>query len=236
MSLVPRALLGIAAMTVFAAPPAFAGTPFGSDDQGFFAPNKTTGTCENDLNKNDAKLWGAELKCDSSQATAAVSGKTFDMQKCIYSAIHSWGGASGQLTCQCARSAWLGALYFSVGALAQDSATFIFCDPAPNATVLGCETGLSTCLAKLVKNYVKCHASAQGAFSKGRAFDEEACEQGPGKSALAAYNTCVQKVTLKGGCSGCEDMTGAASFTDTALDTVLNGSVYCESPSGAFVE
>jgi hypothetical protein len=231
--------------------PGAVNTPFGTDDGGFLTCNKVASKCEQKIAGNvSSKLVAGILKCHTKAADSAFKAAAFDEDGCDTAAQAKFTAKTVNTDCTCVDIGGLSNLARSVidGANSQ-----VYCDPAgtpfggddagnvpSTQPILKCEDGIGKCVPKLVKGYIKCHQSAAKAFLSNKAFDEEACEQGPipgkpGKAAVEAFNTCVGKVQAKGGCQGCEDIAGILSLTDAQLDGA-NGLIYCSSPSAAFVE
>jgi len=215
-------------------------TPFGGDDAGCVTADKTKGVCENKIGKNVVKLYKGFLKCHVKTAKALLTAKPFDEENCEGDAVTKWVFGSDNVPCPCVDKAMIAT---HVETVVDTDNALAFCDPggtpfggdnsgnAPTTKdVLKCETGLVKCWTKLVKSYLKCHATAETSFLKGNTFDEEACEEGPldGKSATERYNTCVTKVMAKGGCNGCENPAQVLINVNADLDGTTNGLVYCE--------
>jgi hypothetical protein len=105
---------------------------------------------------------------------------------------------------------------------------------SPKGPIAKCEAKVSKAVVKLVQCIGKCHDSrASGKLADDTA--EDACESGLGKTCKAKFATAVAKLT---GCPPC--LTGA-SLTTLAnnIETLVDGTnsqVYCQSPSGAFLD
>jgi hypothetical protein len=97
-----------------------------------------------------------------------------------------------------------------------------------------CELGVSKALSKYIACVVKCHESrASGKLAT--PADEETCEDlgTSGKNGcLAKYNNTVSKLK---DCPSCSNPAGNASLAESLLDA-NNGTVWCASPSGAFID
>lgn len=107
----------------------------------------------------------------------------------------------------------------------------------PNKTVLGCESAVSKAISKLVSCIIKCHiARASGKLADATA--EENCEKNNGgKSCKEKFTATITKLNSKkcpGQCA-VANATANGSAAEAILDG-LNGTVYCESPSGAFLD
>lgn len=117
---------------------------------------------------------------------------------------------------------------------------------ASTAGIQKCEDKLGGCISGLVKDWNKNHAKWAKAYTKAVSkgdpitYDEEAGEQGPsvpvpGKSAVERFNACLTKKVI--GCAPCTaaNIPAILGLTAAQLDGA-NGLVYCESPSGAFID
>ena len=236
-----RLVLAAAMMTLGATATHAVCTPFGGDDAGCLTADATKAKCENKAAKNVAKMYKGFLKCHSKTAAALLAGKPFDEESCEGDVVAKW--VLGTLTvpdCPCVDKTTLAT---HIEAVADGDNSLLYCDgagtpfggddtgTAPSTKpVLTCESKLVKCWAKLVKDHLKCHITAETAFVKGDTFDEEACEEGPldGKSAAERYNSCVAKVLAKGGCNGCENPAQVLINVNADLDGTTNGLVYCE--------
>jgi len=96
----------------------------------------------------------------------------------------------------------------------------------------------------LMKDWLKCHQTAAKNFLTNKVFDEEACELGPipnnpGKSAVERFNACANAALNKGGadCAPCQaaNLPTIIGIADTMIDGG-NSLIFCQSPSGAFLE
>jgi hypothetical protein len=231
--------------------PGAVNTPFGTDDGGFLTCNKAASKCEQKASGNvSSKLVAGILKCHSKAADSAFKGVAFDEEACESAASAKFLAKTDVTDCPCIVPAGIASLAETV---IDGNNNQTYCDPAGtpfggddagnipiSKEELKCEDGLGKCVAKLVKGYVKCHQGAAKAFVSNKAFDEEACEQGPipgkpGKAAVEVFDACTAKVIAKGGCNGCEDLAGIKALTDAQLDGA-NSLVYCSSPSSAFVQ
>jgi hypothetical protein len=100
-----------------------------------------------------------------------------------------------------------------------------------------CEAAVSKAASKAVACIFKCHDSrASGKLASDT--DEDACENANnGKSCLAKYFSSVTKALSKGGCAACtaSGANGIGTLAESLLDA-NNGTVYCASPSGAFLD
>jgi len=94
-----------------------------------------------------------------------------------------------------------------------------------------CESAVATILAKLAKCVAKCHVKQASFALKGKAFDEEACEQGAGKpvSCRTAYNKASASLVAKGTCPTCLGATAQSNLADlmTSFLEQNNGQMYC---------
>lgn len=218
--------------------------PFGSDDSGCLPPNKTAAACENKVEGSVAtKLALGIVKCHLKQVATDFKGATFDEETCESTAMQKFVSAAPNANCSCVNPTGIA----TAGAAVLDSGNhLIFCDPAgtpiggddtgnvPSSKgILGCEAKLAKCLTLLVKGYTKCHQLAAKSAVGGKTFDEEGCETTNPKGPVIAFNNCVASLT---GCQGCEqtNVPTIRSMVDATIDGA-NNLVYCESPSGAFL-
>ena len=232
-------------------------TPFGGDDSGCLTTSKTAASCEEKIAGNVAtKLVLGITKChakqvsDAFKAVAKSTTSTFDEEGCETTAISKFESVSSTANCPCVNTATIASL--AEGLLDSDN-TLVYCDPAgptiasvdvgdlsgddtgnvpSTKAILGCESKLAKCVTLLVKGYEKCHQLAQKGAINGKGFDEEGCETTDPKGPVVAYGNCVASLT---GCQGCEQPSTIASTVDATIDG-FNNLVFCESPSGAFLD
>ena len=105
----------------------------------------------------------------------------------------------------------------------------------PPPAAAKCEAGAAKATGKLVACIMNCHASrASGKLADDTA--EDSCEKTlVGKSCVAKFAGSIAKLS---GCPSCINgttMGNLANLTEGLLD-LNNGTVYCASPSGAFVQ
>jgi len=115
---------------------------------------------------------------------------------------------------------------------------------APNvAATLKCADAIAKAFSKAVTSVIKCHKKQADAVFKGSPVDDEACETGPnnGKSAKEKLDAAIAKVSSL--CTSSELTFAAAEeatlFADKTNPLSLdaqNGSVYCDSTSGALID
>ncbi len=241
----PRAAIALFLISLAAASAHAASCVPAVDDTGCFTTDGTHSKCEQKAGKNAAKMAQGVLKCHQKMADAAFKAVAFDEETCEATAIQKFFDKTDVTDCSCVdkptlASDWETSLDALNGTLYCDAGAPFGGDNSGNVPTtkdaLKCEDGLNKCVAKLVKDYTKCHASAAKAAVKGTAFDEEACEEGPipgkpGKAAVERFNACTGKVTAKGGCAGCENTAGHAFNVDALIDS-LNNLVYCEDQGG----
>src|SRR5256885_21828 len=101
----------------------------------------------------------------------------------------------------------------------------------PTKDIAKCEDSVGKSLGKAAACILGCHKKrAKGSLADETAEDE--CEKGATtKSCLGKYTTATGKLT----CPPCLDKAGLFAFAESNVDAV-NGSVYCASPSGAFLD
>jgi len=207
-----------------------AGTPFGGDDTGFVPPDKATLKCESSVAKNAAKLTLAVSLCHIKAADAGVKGKTFDEE-------------DAKLTCpMCVDSKAIGDNVQSMLDTAANAG--IYCDntsgkPLGDTDDSGfvpaskdaekCQNLTTKQLALLVGTVSKCHNKAAAQALKAVAFDEESCEN----AAVSKFSAFTAKLT---NCPSCLSalLAGLGQAVADGVDAQL-GTIYCQSPSGAFL-
>lgn len=234
-------VLGLLLVTIAVAVAADAACVPQGDDPGCFTTDRLHSRCEQKAGANAAKLAQGILKCHRTMADRTQAGKTFDEEACEASAVQKLSDRTDVTDCPCIDVSAVATLWET---LLDSSNDRIYC--APGGVAFGgddsgrapvtvaqarCEGGLTRCVASLVKNRTKCHASAAKAAVKGLAFDEEACEEGPipsrpGKAAAEQYDACITRVLSKGGCAGCEDPAAVASVVESVIDG-HNDAIYC---------
>jgi len=254
-----RVLMGLMMVALGFSTARAACTPFGSDDSGCVPPDKATGSCEEKIAGNVAtKLVLGIAKChakqvaDAFKAVAKLTTSTFDEEACEDTAVSKFTSVSSTANCSCVNTATIAAL---ARGMLDSNNSLVYCDPAgpsiasvdvgdtsgddtgnvpSSKQVLGCEAKLGKCVTLLVKGYAKCHQMAAKAALNGKTFDDDVCETSDPKGPAQAYTKCVGSLT---GCQGCEvaNEPTIAADVDAALDG-SNGLVFCESPSGAFLD
>ena len=106
----------------------------------------------------------------------------------------------------------------------------------PDKVTLSCENSVNKTIKKYIDCVIKCHISrASGKLTTDA--QEDACEQANGgKGCGDKYNATQAKLASKcpGQCS-VANMPALKSLAESVLDA-NNGTVYCKSPSGAFLD
>jgi hypothetical protein len=100
----------------------------------------------------------------------------------------------------------------------------------PDKAAEKCEDGVGKVAGKTIACIIKCHKKrADGKLTDDTAEDD--CEAGAaGSSCKSKYDKKTAKLT----CDPCLDKAALYTFIESNVDAV-NGSVYCASPSGAFL-
>ncbi len=101
-----------------------------------------------------------------------------------------------------------------------------FVPPDPDSAK--CETTIAKNAGKLAACAATCQIKRAGAMLKGKAFDEDACEDGPDKSCRSAYDGAGAKLA-PGLCPPCLDTTAQGTVADGVLSFIdgSNGASYC---------
>jgi hypothetical protein len=220
-----------------------AGTPFGGDDTGFVPPDLGTLKCESSVTKNAAKLTLAVSLCHIKAADAGVKGKTFDEDTCQSAARGKFDAANLKLTCpSCVDSKAIGDNVESMLDTAANAG--IYCDTTSGTPFGGddagdvpaskaaekCQNLTAKQLALLVGTVSKCHNKLAAQALKGKSFDEEVACENP---AVSKFNAFTAKLT---NCPSCLSalLAGLGQAVADGVDAQL-GTIYCQSPSGAFL-
>ena len=234
-----RLVLGCAGIGIFGVGLVLAGVPFGGDDTGFIPPDKTVGKCEGKVGKAVAKLVGAIVKCHALRVTGKLPGDV-EEEACEDTARTKFAGTK---TTGCGACTNLTSLSSTVETAVDDNNGAVYCDSAgaafssegddsgfippdaPKGPITKCENGVGKAVSKLVAGIIKCHATrASGKLADDAA--EDACED----KLITKFNATKTK-----GCSACTALPALASTVESILDAG-NDLVYCQSPSGAFVD
>jgi hypothetical protein len=110
---------------------------------------------------------------------------------------------------------------------------------AGNSLIWNCENRIAKSVAKLMGSIIKCHCGrAIGKLADDSA--EDACESPAITKFLAAKTTGCDACTTSQSISGCggpcgTGLQGLANFVEYTFDQSA-GRVYCQSPSGAFLD
>jgi len=244
---------------------AFAGTPFGGDDQGFVPPDKATAKCEDTATKNAGKLTSALITCHSKLAAAAFKDitKNTEDETCEKAAQDKAtavnakltnppcpaclvnGLASGEQTTRDQVDLNGGVVYCEGTTQLGDSDDLGAMVPTDKNS-LKCETSISKLADKFIGCILKCHIKAADSRLAGKVFDEEACEDDDGVAHTKAcgnkYDIGVGKLVVAGkACNPSGTVHCAASSAPGLRSLILsivdqrNAEAYCASPSGAFL-
>jgi hypothetical protein len=233
---------------------AMATTPFGGDDTGFIPPTKDIAKCEDSVGKSAAKAAACVLGCHKKRADGKLATEV-DEDNCEnnlpaaadcqgkYDAVTSNSSKINALCPACLNSTNRANFFGAVEALIDANNNKIYCAGTtawggddtgfipPDKDAAKCEDGLGKATAKAIACIAKCHkARADGKLADDSA--EDACENG------ASPSSCKGKFDKSTGnltCPVCVDKLGLFAFIETTLDGV-NGTVYCSSPSGAFLD
>jgi len=229
---------------------AMAGTPLGGDDTGFIAPDKTTLKCEDGVGKAASKLAGAVFKCQQKQADTSLKlGSSQDDDACEATAEGKYNATVMKLT-GCPPCLDTGGIrdntVSQINGLANGA---LYCDPPTGGTPFGgddsgnippsktsakCEDTAVKAVAKLTGAIAKCHAKqADTSLKLGSPQDDEACES----AASTKFTSATSKLTVANGCPSClvTLLPTVGSVALSMIDT-MNGTTYCASPSGAFLQ
>ncbi len=91
--------------------------------------------------------------------------------------------------------------------------------------------------AKLSASVEKCYSKGAANYSKGKPTGVSTCLNDPAKGVLPKYVAKVQGIAAKApGLPPCAGTPGANGATIASLVKGFNSLVYCQSPSGAFVD
>lgn len=237
--------------------------PFGPDDGGFLTLDKDESKCEQKIAGLVATLEKTINKCHQKQADYAFKLRFFDEEACEAVAIQKFLLKADPTQCPCVAPAGLATLWETVmdagnglvycegwDAMSGSCSPTTRIDPSGDDTgcipstkdVLRCQTKVSKCVDRLVRDWIKCHQKLAKDFQRtcgAPTFIEEECEEGPmgGRAAIERFNLCVAKSGVGTICPACNTATvpDILAVADAQLDGG-NGLVFCESASGAFVE
>jgi hypothetical protein len=242
--LIRRGAIGIAVMAAVGASGwALAGGPIGGDDPGFFPSDKNVLKCEDGVAKAASKLAGAVIKCHTKAADSAVAMKTFDEEACENTASGKYDATVAKLASLCPPCMNATAIRDSaISQLDMLANALVYCEAGtpfggddggnvPSGKVtLKCADGAYKNISKQLGGVVKCHIKQVDSLFKGKAFDEETCEGTATSKAVAANG----KLT---GCAAClaSALPGLPATVESMIDSI-NGTTYCASPSGAFLD
>ena len=90
--------------------------------------------------------------------------------------------------------------------------------------------------AKLAASVEKCYAKGAANFSKGKATGVDTCLNDPSKGVLPKFVAKISKIASKApGLPPCHDYEADGALIATLVKG-FNAQVYCQSPSGAFID
>lgn len=218
-----------------------AGTPFGGDDSGFIPPAANF-KCVSGFAKNASKYAAGIAGCHIKAASAAFAAKPFDEEACETALRAKIDATNAKLTgCpSCLNQAAV--LDFAVDQLDSANAVFFCGGTTPlggddggvvptDKNVLKCESAVVKGVGKLSAAIVKCHIKQADAVIKGKAFDEEACED----KEINKFNAANTKIAAI--CPPC--LSGLFGVLGDQVEQQIdnaNGDTWCASPSGAFID
>jgi hypothetical protein len=106
----------------------------------------------------------------------------------------------------------------------------------PNPAILKNVQKASKEGAKLAASVEKCYSKGAANFSKGKASGVGSCLNDPAKGVLPKYTAKINGIAAKApGLPPCHNYAGDGGLI-AGLVKGFNGSTYCQSPSGAFVD
>ena len=244
-----RALL-IALLSALAMPPVLhsACMPFPDpDDAGCVPPDDATLSCSDDYAHAAGDLARRVMSCHIMKATRPVS---FDEEACEteVEARYDKRVADQLPGCPPCMTNGAPALRALIEGFLEMANGTIYCEgttpfgsddggflPARKNNVFRCTTRMEKSLKKLASDIVKCHRTAAKDAERMVASDEEDCEV----TARTKYDAAFAKLTRTvKNCPAClvTNEGPAANQMEAFLDSAVNSSVYCASPSGAFVD
>jgi len=107
----------------------------------------------------------------------------------------------------------------------------------PNPSILKNVQKASKEGAKLAASVEKCYSKGAANYSKGKATGVSTCLNDPSKGVLPKYQAKINGIASKApGLPPCAGTPGANGPVIAALVKGFNPQVYCQSPSGAFVD
>jgi hypothetical protein len=231
---------------------------FEANGRGFVPPDTNTGKCEDTVAGKLQTLAGCVTNCQIKQADAARKGKAFDEDACEQgtgkpvscrtaydNATTKLLGLKKPICPPCLDATAQSNLADLVVNFIENNNGLIYC--AGTTSLGGDDTGLVPPDAKtgncedLVAGHLKtlsacmttCQIKQADAARKGKAFDEDACEQGTGKpvSCRTAYDNATTKLLglKKPICPPCLDATAQSNLADLVVNLVENnnGQIYC---------
>jgi hypothetical protein len=231
--------------------------PFGGDDTGFVPPAKSaTAKCETGASKVAAKLAVCIAKCHDRRAAGKLIDDTAEdaCEKGLAgkSCAASFAVAIAKLKgCPaCISGTTMATLAMTTEAVLDANNGSVYCDrasnqpfggddtgfvPPPKSATAKCETGASKAAAKLVACIFKCHDRRASGKLKDATHEEECETTDDSKSCRAKFVEAVGKLKACPTCINPTSMAALEGMTEAVFDA-NNGSLYCASPSGAFVE
>jgi hypothetical protein len=232
-------------------------TPWGGDDTGFIPP-PAAAKCE----AGAAKAWGKLIACISKCHTSRAIGKLADdtsedsCEKTLVgkSCVAKFAASIAKLTgCpSCINGTTMANLAGLTENLLDGNNSMIYCDTSSGTPFGGDDTGdipppgsaIEKCevqkIAKAAANLAACQWKCHKKRASGTLADEtaeEGCELPVGASAASCTHTFFRTVIPhSAGCASCTagNRQPLANLIHSMIDG-NNGTVYCASPSGAFV-
>ena len=213
---------------------------------GFVPSDRHVLKCETSIANAVRKLSAAVLVCHAKAAAAHLVPKAFDEEGCETTAMGKYTTAAGRVAALCPPCLDTAAVgdatrtrmdHLMSGLLFCDSASGVLLGDdddlgwaSATTGVLKCEAGAARGVGKAQRAITRCHMKYAAARLNGKLFDEEDCEG----TARAKLDNAVAH--LPKGCPTCLAglLTTLPALTEDDVDAA-NGSIYCASPSGAFV-
>jgi len=228
---------------------AFRGVALAPELPAFVPPDKNSNSCEDKIARSLSTLSLCMVKCQVSQADAALKSKMFDEVACEQGAGKpvscraTYNKASALLlgakkpTCPlCMDQTRQSNLADAVQSFFNNNTGLLYCDGTvafgggpgfvpPNKTSGGCEDKVAGNLKKFAGCLIKCQTSEADATAKGKVFDVNACEAGVGGRTLSCRGTYNKANGLllnakKPTCPTCMTAALQSSLADAVTDFV----------------
>ena len=229
---------------------AFGGTPFGGDDGGFIPPNAPTKRCEEGFLGAAKFTARCVMKCHTKAATFALRARPFDEETCEQTCLIKFMARANRLVTEggcppCLDTTGQVAIGNAIEDFVDDLSGDVYCAPGTpfggddpgnvpaDKDMARCQSRVHSNLGHLVTCLRLAHLKAARQAFRGDAFDDESLEQ----DCRAKYDDGTLTILAHAGCPPCLDAaaqgdlaTGTEQFADESL-----ASIYCASPSGAFL-